>query len=180
MRGSEDERERSDMVDPREETPGLSDHTEFTETRDPSTTQHVHGSTLGTDPLGMAARREGLKAVFGDTGCTRRLQGGAKRLQKSLDAIWPNGTPAHGGDLFGPPSTTPPGNSQHRQQNPGAPVQNRMLGETAGGERGGAAQAQQYTAPQPPSAGSTQGSQLAICRWGGPQDGRQDRCRTRL
>ena len=39
MRGSEDERERSDMVDPREETPGLSDHTEFTETRDPSTTQ---------------------------------------------------------------------------------------------------------------------------------------------
>ena len=41
MGGSEDEKERSDMVDPREETPGLSDHTEFTETRDPSTTQQA-------------------------------------------------------------------------------------------------------------------------------------------
>jgi hypothetical protein len=52
------------LVDPREETPVLSDHTEFTETQDPSTTQH--GSTLGTDPSGLAAQREGRQAVFGD------------------------------------------------------------------------------------------------------------------
>ena len=126
----------------------LRDLTESTEAEGRDDTHH--GSTLGTDPSGMAARREGLKAVFGDTDA----QGGAKRLQKSLDAMWPNGTPAHGGDLFGPPSTTPPGNSQHRQQNPGAPVQNRMFGETAGGEHGGAAQAQQYI-PQPFSGFNT-------------------------
>jgi hypothetical protein len=30
------------------------------------------------------------------------------------------------------------------------------------------------------SAGSTRGSQLATCSWGGGQDGRQDRCRTHL
>mgnify|MGYP007078102236 CR=1 FL=1 len=36
----------------------MSDYTEFTEAKDPSATHH--GSTLGTDPSGMAAQREGL------------------------------------------------------------------------------------------------------------------------
>ena len=45
-------------------------------------------------------------------------------------------------------ATMPPGNGQYRQQNLGAPFQNRMYGETVGGEHGGAAQAPQYT-PQP-------------------------------
>ena len=49
----------SGMVDLRAETPSLSDKTEFTETKDQSATHH--GSTLGTDPSGMAAQREGLK-----------------------------------------------------------------------------------------------------------------------
>jgi hypothetical protein len=80
------------------------------------------------------------------------------RLQESLGAMWPGGTPAHGGELFGPPSTTPPGNGQYRQQNLGAPFQNRMYGETVGGEHGGAAQAPQYT-PQPFGGFNTPGSQ---------------------
>ena len=58
MRGSEDERERSDMVDPREETPGLSDHTEFTETRDLSTTQQTRRSAVAG-----AARSCGVLAI---------------------------------------------------------------------------------------------------------------------
>jgi hypothetical protein len=85
MRGSKDERERSDMVDPREETPGLSDHTEFTETQDPSTTQH--GGTLGTDPSGTAARREGLKAVFGDTEAQGETKGKPGRDVARRDPI---------------------------------------------------------------------------------------------
>ena len=36
---------------------------------------------------------------------------------------------------------TPPGNGQNRQLNPGAPFQNRMFGDTVGGEYGGAAHA---------------------------------------
>ena len=40
---------------------------------------------------------------------------------------------------------TPPGNGQNRQQNPGAPFQNRMCGDSDGGEHGGAASAPQYT-----------------------------------
>ena len=62
-------------------------------------------------------------------------------LQESLDAMWPGGTPAHGGGLSGQPSMTPPGNGQNRQLNPGAPFQNRMFGDTVGGEYGGAAHA---------------------------------------
>ena len=109
------------MADLRVETPSLSDYTEFTEAERSAT---HHGSTIGTDPLGMAAQREGLKAVFGGTDA----QGEAKsRLQESLDAMWPGGTPAHGGELFGPPSTTPPGNGHYRQQNPGAPFENRNI-----------------------------------------------------
>jgi hypothetical protein len=38
MRGSEDERERSGMVDARAETSSLSDKTEFTETKDQGAT----------------------------------------------------------------------------------------------------------------------------------------------
>ena len=65
--------------------------------------------------------------------------------------MWPGGTQSHGGELFGPPSTMPPGNGQHQQQNPGAPFQNRMYGDSVGGGYGGAARAPQckpYT-PQP-------------------------------
>ena len=80
---------------------------------------------------------------------TRRSKEASEKLGRDVAER----TPAHGGDL-GPPSTTPPGNSQHRQQNPGAPVQNEMFGETAGGEHGGAAQAQQYI-PQPFSGFNT-------------------------
>ena len=121
------------MVESRAETASLSDKTEFTETQDQSRTHH--GSTLGTDPSGKAAQREGLKTVFGGTDA----QEGAKMLQESLDAMWPGGTPEHGGGLPGHPSMTPTGNSQNRQQNPGAPFQNRMFGDPVGGEYGGAA-----------------------------------------
>ena len=55
MGGNEDERERSDMVDPREETPGLSDHTEFTETRDLSTTQQTRRSAVAARSCGVLA-----------------------------------------------------------------------------------------------------------------------------
>ena len=103
------------MVDLRADTASSSDKAEFTETEDRSRTHH--GSTLGTDPSGKAAQREGLKTVFGGTDA----QEGAKMLQESLDAMWPGGTPAHGGELPGQPSMTPPGNSQNRQPNPGAP-----------------------------------------------------------
>ena len=48
------ERERSGMVDLRVETASLGDKTEFTETKDQSHTHH--GSTLGTDPSGKAAK----------------------------------------------------------------------------------------------------------------------------
>ena len=111
------------MVDFRAETASSSDKTEFTETEDQSRTHH--GSTLGTDPSGRAAQREGLKAVFGGT----EAQEEAKKLQASLEAMWPGATPAHGGGFFEQPSMTPPGNGQNRQQNPGAPFQNRMCGE---------------------------------------------------
>ena len=147
------------MVESRAETASLSDKTEFTETQDQSRTHH--GSTLGTDPSGKAAQREGLKTVFGGTDA----QEGAKMLQESLDAMWPGGTPAHGGELPGQPSMTPPGNSQNRQQNPGAPYQNRMFGDPVGGEYGGAAYAPQYT-PQPFS-GFNMGQPVGYMQMGG-------------
>ena len=69
------------MVDLRAETSSLSDKTEFTETQGQSAPHH--GSTLGTDPSGRAAQREGLKAVFGGTDAQEE----AKKLQESLDAM---------------------------------------------------------------------------------------------
>ena len=89
------------VIDLRAETASSSDKTEFTETEDQSRTHH--GSTLGTDPSGRAAQREGLKAVFGGT----EAQEEAKKLQASLEAMWPGATPAHGGGLFEQPSMTP-------------------------------------------------------------------------
>jgi hypothetical protein len=130
------------MVDLRAETSSLSNKTEFTETQGQSAPHY--GSTLGTDPSERAAQREGLKAVFGGTDAQEE----AKKLQESLDAMWPGGTPAHGSGLSGQPSMTPPGNGQNRQQNPGAPFQNRMYGDSVGGEHEGATSAPQYT-PQP-------------------------------
>jgi hypothetical protein len=47
------------LVDPREETPCLSDHTEFTETQDLSTTQHLDVEV----PLHTAASHERMKTV---------------------------------------------------------------------------------------------------------------------
>jgi hypothetical protein len=60
------------MVDLRAETSSLSDKIEFTETQGQSAPHH--GSTLGTDPSGMAAQREGLKpeSGFRRHRCTRR------------------------------------------------------------------------------------------------------------
>ena len=147
------------MVDLRADTASSSDKAEFTETEDQSRTHH--GSTLGTDPSGKAAQREGLKTVFGGTDA----QEGAKMLQESLDAMWPGGTPEHGGGLPGHPSMTPTGNSQNRQQNPGAPFQNRMFGDPVGGEYGGAARAPQYT-PQPFS-GFNMGQPVGYMQMGG-------------
>ena len=147
------------MVDLRADTASSSDKAEFTETEDRSRTHH--GSTLGTDPSGKAAQREGLKTVFGGTDA----QEGAKMLQESLDAMWPGGTPEHGGGLPGHPSMTPTGNSQNRQQNPGAPFQNRMFGDPVGGEYGGAARAPQYT-PQPFS-GFNMGQPVGYMQMGG-------------
>jgi hypothetical protein len=86
-------------------------------------------------------------------------------LQESLDAMWPGGTPAHGGGLPGQPSMTPPGNGQNRQLNPGAPFQNRMFGDSVGGEYGGAAHAPQYT-PQPFS-GFNMGQPVGYMQMGG-------------
>ena len=170
MRGREETQRERSMVDFRAETASSSDKTEFTETEDQSRTHH--GSTLGTDPSGKAAQREGLKAVFGGT----EAQEEAKKLQASLEAMWPGATPAHGGGLFEQPSMTPPGNGQNRQQNPGAPFQNRMYGDSVGGEHGGAASAPQYT-PQPFS-GFNMGQPVGYMQMGGGQDTRQYRCHT--
>ena len=64
------------MVDLRADTASSSDKAEFTETEDRSRTHH--GSTLGTDPSGKAAQREGLKTVFGGTDA----QEGVKMLRE--------------------------------------------------------------------------------------------------
>ena len=60
---------------------------------------------------------------------------------------------------------TPPVNGQNRQLNPGAPFQNRMYGDSVGGEYGGAAHAPQYT-PQPFS-GFNMGQPVRYMQMGG-------------
>ena len=51
MRGSEDERERSGMVDSRAETSSLSDKTEFTETEDQGAMHHGRNGRSGVKGL---------------------------------------------------------------------------------------------------------------------------------
>ena len=79
------------MVDLRADTASSSDKAEVTETEDQSRTHH--GSTLGTDPSGKAAQREGLKTVFGGTDA----QEGAKMLQERKEF-------GFGGGVLTPPA----------------------------------------------------------------------------
>jgi hypothetical protein len=75
----------------------------------------------------------------------------------------------------GQPSMTPPGNGQNRQQNPGAPFQNRMCGDSVGGEHGGAASAPQYTLQ--PFSGFNMGQPVGYMQMEGtPGYPPRDRC----